>query len=91
MIFSGVFLQNSFPILDDVFVEFARREVTNEGDGESAEHNNPLEQKEIEIIPRNTTKRGASELRRQNSDRLRLSSSEDQNGGIPLLRNNSIR
>ena len=79
-------------MLDDVFVEFARKQVTDDTDDTASDHNNPLEQKEIDLVPRKTLeKHPSTSLRRQNSDRRRLSSTDENNNGgsLPLLRNDS--
>merc|ERR1712173_196961 len=73
--------------LDDVFVEFARKQVTDDTDDTASDHNNPLEQKEIDLVPRKTLEKHPSTLRRQNSDRRRLSSTDENN--LPLLRSDS--
>merc|ERR1711997_1036463 len=67
--------------LDDVFVEFARKQVTDDADDAASEHNNPLEQKEIDIVPRKTLEKPSTALRRSNSRRL---SSTDNENGVPL-------
>ena len=78
-------------MLDDVFVEFARKQVTDDTDDTTSEVNNPLEQKEIDLVPRKALeKHPSTSLRRQNSDRRRLSSTDENNGGsLPLLRSDS--